>query len=89
LVLLSSACLQIAWYELPAFYVFHVANAWEDDSGVVKVRDQAGIWGLALLSNRGNRFCQRLSLVESGVESGIATVSACCWVGWLAEICIG
>jgi hypothetical protein len=36
---------QTAWYELPSFYVFHVANAWEDETGVVKVREPvAGTW---------------------------------------------
>lgn len=37
-VILLGALLQTVWYELPPFYAFHVANAWEDDSGVVKVR---------------------------------------------------
>jgi carotenoid cleavage dioxygenase-like enzyme len=26
---------QITWYELPSFYVFHFANAWEDEAGRV------------------------------------------------------
>jgi carotenoid cleavage dioxygenase-like enzyme len=26
------------WFELPAHMVFHVANAWEEEDGTVKVR---------------------------------------------------
>lgn len=37
LFILLALLVQIAWYELPSFYVFHIANAWEDDNGVVKV----------------------------------------------------
>lgn len=32
----AAAVVQIVWYELPSFYVFHIANAWEED-GKVKV----------------------------------------------------
>jgi hypothetical protein len=33
--------LQIVWYELPSFYVFHIANAWEEGGKVKMVACQA------------------------------------------------
>lgn len=68
--------LQIAWYELPSFYVFHVANAWEDDSGVVKVRDDK--LGLTLLLVGDSCVCLRLNLAVSGK----AVVFSSCGPGW-------
>lgn len=51
------ANLQVVWYELPSFYVFHIANAWEDD-GKVKVRAL-----VALLLSTGN-LCTLLLCVD-------------------------
>eukprot|EP00775_Hariotina_reticulata_P011168 gene11168-11318_t len=37
LVFDPKAMIEIVWYELPAFYVFHIANAWEDEQGRVRM----------------------------------------------------
>lgn len=36
----AALSVQITWYELPSFYIFHIANAWEED-GKVKVSGAA------------------------------------------------
>ena len=34
----AMASSEMVWFDLPAFMVFHTANAWEDKDGTVKVR---------------------------------------------------
>jgi carotenoid cleavage dioxygenase-like enzyme len=40
---------EMIWYNLPAFMIFHTANAWEEKDGTIKVRLRWGLfWGKVL-----------------------------------------
>jgi hypothetical protein len=63
------------WYELPSFYVFHIANAWEEGGKVKMVACQAERVDLNAMKfnedmgeNMGVMFGVKLSVNLCGVE---------------------